>query len=150
MKDLDAPLSSYGLKNGSKIMMIGDNVFAFDKRPIPQPKTSVPEPVVEFTEEQKMIMALNELKTHLIDKILPKLDLLHETVGNPSKMTFKELEYLSREVGELLLRLLLKADDIQGGDLVRMERKAFVKEVQAHMDRADLLKQEVGKLKSKN
>ncbi|TPX55364.1 hypothetical protein PhCBS80983_g05379 [Powellomyces hirtus] len=44
MKDLTAPLSSYGIRTGSKIMMIGDNASAPLQPPQPQPtKRSRPE-----------------------------------------------------------------------------------------------------------
>ncbi|KAI8904170.1 hypothetical protein DFJ77DRAFT_480862 [Powellomyces hirtus] len=44
MKDLTAPLSSYGIRTGSKIMMIGDNASAPVQPPQPQPtKRSRPE-----------------------------------------------------------------------------------------------------------
>ena len=115
MKDVTATLGSYGIKNDSKIMMLGDRHAKFPTSPY---STSSSEQVTSISKEQEQLDLLSEYENHVSLTLIPKLNHLKTELAN-SKSTFKELSFLSRQVGELLLQTQLKVDGVISKDEVR-------------------------------
>lgn len=63
------------------------------------------------TKQQELIEKLDEYKTHVDEQLVPKLESLRVEVDNP-EATFKTLNYMVKEIGELLLQTQLKVDGV--------------------------------------
>lgn len=115
-------LGSYGIKTGSKIMMLGDRIAKFPGGS-PYGNTSPtfasshstaaagsPRSVAKSKEEQQLDL-LEGYEEHVRRELVPKLDHLKAELQRPASV-FKDVSYLSREVGELLLQTQLKVDSV--------------------------------------
>ena len=116
MKDVNASLATYGIKNGSKIMMLGDRVAKFDS-----PTYKSPDPEVSVkTRQQEQLDLLDSLHYHVSSTLLPKLEHLKSELDVPHS-TYKQVSFLAREVGELLLQTQLKVDGVMSDDEVDLD-----------------------------
>ncbi|KAJ3115696.1 BAG molecular chaperone regulator 1 [Phlyctochytrium bullatum] len=138
MKDMNATLATYGLKSGSKIMMIGEK---------------------PLTPEEASLKKLEEIMSHVHGTIVPLIEEYSSKAtlfigaaatggvdGGDDVPTEKQVKFEHSRVGELLLQALLKIDGVnvpEGNDVVRLKRKECVREVNALLDRADGIKERV-------
>ncbi|KAH8108039.1 hypothetical protein BXZ70DRAFT_913858 [Cristinia sonorae] len=159
MKDDNAPISSYGIRENSTIAIIGTGETLTPSSKIPSAASSQ-KPAAPRTEET----TITQIRTEM-DKVRcnlqPDVDTFLESLSVSSKPTptssaqvpqsgasrqpkqllkFGELEHEHTRLGELLLQSLLRLDAIQSEgewEQARKERKGAVKEVQALLDRLD-------------
>ena len=128
MKDLHATLGSYGIKTGSKIMMLGDRIAKFPGgspygNASPTVATS-PSTAAAKSKEEQQIELLEGYEDHVKRELVPKLDHLKAELQRPASV-FKDVSYLSREVGELLLQTQLKVDSVVSDDEVTLYSISF-------------------------
>ncbi|KAJ7902000.1 hypothetical protein B0H14DRAFT_2669446 [Mycena olivaceomarginata] len=128
MKDDNAPISAYHIRNSSTIAVVEIGAPPQPQQaPKQPPKTAAP-----VRSEQAIISTIQSELANVREQLSPAVDhLLASAAGEP-----KEHIRLS----ELLLQSLLRLDAIQTDgewDAARRERKAAVKEVQALLDRLD-------------
>lgn len=124
MKDLNAPLSMYNLRQNSRVMMIGD--------------FSETEQLTKPSIEVGLLQKLKEYK-NLASTIIPKVKQLELAIDEGA--ITKEIDYLSKEISEHLLQLLLKVDGVVSDvEIVRQERKDVVKYINKYLDQVDSLK----------
>lgn len=139
-------MSSYGLKPGSKLTLIGTAAPLPTAREAAASKPSIPR-----TQEGMLITIKSELD-NVHQKITPGLQTFLNTLASPSdpslppvepRMVNPSAEDLKQEharIGELLLQSLLRLDAItpeSEWEEARKARKAAVKEVQADLDALD-------------
>ncbi|ORY52580.1 hypothetical protein BCR33DRAFT_693735 [Rhizoclosmatium globosum] len=163
MKDTSAALQHYGIKNGSKIMMLGDAA------PIPQPApTSTPlaasssnasanasaQSLHTMTPEELALHKLAEIETTLTQTTTPLVEsyisLALEYTTTPisaiDPVQSKKLKDSHARVSELILQVLLKVDGVkvpEGDELVRGKRKEAVKRCNGYLDTVDGWKEKV-------
>jgi hypothetical protein len=119
MKDLNRSLASYGLKQGSKVMMLASKS---------QGAETVGKSLISETEV--MVRQLREIKRKLEEDVAGKVEDLRDLLSDQSS-TWKLLNTRQLEVSELLLQGLLKVDKfVVDDDVVRTERKNVVRYVQ--------------------
>lgn len=155
MKDDNAPISSYGIKAGSTIAIIGggDNasLHAPSKSKIASSSKASQPPTEESTisvirsEMDKVRQSLEpDVKLFLVnlsspdEKLAPKPPINAQTKA-PSDSSM-DLHHEHARLGELLLQSLLRLDAINAEgewEQARKDRKAAVKEVQGLLDRLD-------------
>ncbi|KAJ3245741.1 hypothetical protein HDU77_009263 [Chytriomyces hyalinus] len=158
MKDLNASLIHYGIKSGSKIMMMGDNApTPTGPRPTATPKPSTP----PMRPEQTAIHKLSEIDASLATTIMPLVEeytnsataytLQTAESSNGTHITAKKLKDGHARVSELILQTLLKVDEVLVGenDELRMRRKDAVRRCNALLDRVDAAKESVKAFDSK-
>ncbi|KAJ3402907.1 hypothetical protein HDU80_004649 [Chytriomyces hyalinus] len=156
MKDLNASLIHYGIKSGSKIMMMGDNApTPTGPRPTAVPKPSTP----PMTPEQTAIHKLSEIDASLAKTIMPLVEeytnsataYASQESSNDTHISAKKLKDGHARVSELILQTLLKVDEVLVGenDELRMRRKDAVRRCNALLDRVDAAKESVKAFDSK-
>ncbi|KAJ3162430.1 hypothetical protein HDU86_004911 [Geranomyces michiganensis] len=148
MKDLQAPLSSYGIKSGSKIMMLGTLPPA---PPASQSSSRQSTPEQDTSEEGIMRIIenhLNQARSTALPLAEEYLDeaarYLQSTPAGPSPP--KQLRDMHAKAAEILLQRLLKLDSVvcqPEYDRARAKRKAAVRFIQAELDRLDAMKEKV-------
>ena len=141
MKDYTASLKSYGIKDGSSLMLLSTPTESLPKPP------TVEEVVKEQTPLEKAMQSLSQIEKSLID-LDTKFSILKNSIRNPTMTPIQKIDYQARELQELLMKLLLKLDAVQfDDDGVRSLRKDIVKRVQLKLNESDELKIQVGMLK---
>ncbi|KAJ3235212.1 hypothetical protein HDU81_000731 [Chytriomyces hyalinus] len=150
MKDLNASLIHYGIKSGSKIMMMGDNA----PTPTGPRLTAIPKPSTPpMTPEQLAIHKLSEIDASLGTTIMPLVEeytnsataYTSQDSSNDTHITPKKLKDGHARVSELILQTLLKVDEVLVGenDDLRKRRKDAVRRCNALLDRVDASKESV-------
>ncbi|ORX89178.1 hypothetical protein K493DRAFT_234379 [Basidiobolus meristosporus CBS 931.73] len=146
MKDDTATLASYGLRMGSKIMLIGS-----------KPEDIPPNP--GSTEESQLISRIQQLleKTHR--EIFPQLDEFElevaRFVSHQASHEIKErgkLQNLRNYLNEQLMQALFALDGVVSSsefESVRDARRAAVKETQMALDRLDSIGAKLGDFKER-
>ncbi|PVG00412.1 hypothetical protein CPB86DRAFT_773843 [Serendipita vermifera] len=143
LKNNIATLSSYGLKPGSKLTLIGSATAPPTARDAAaSAKASLPR-----TQEGVLITIKTELE-NVHQKIAPSLDAFINTVSPQGaqeprsvESNMEDLQQEHTRLGELLLQSLLRLDAItpeSDWEDARAARKAAVKEVQADLDKLDV------------
>ncbi|KAF8555290.1 hypothetical protein OG21DRAFT_1411020 [Imleria badia] len=143
MKEDNAPLSTYKLKENSTIALIGGHTLAPETSPaFPSPKA--PTSTTPQTEESTILAIRAELE-RVRETLLPDVDAfvqalaLSESESGPAESTPTPLDHT--RLSELLLQSLLRLDalHVSGADWpeARVQRKAAVREVQGVLDRLD-------------
>ncbi|KNC95930.1 hypothetical protein, variant [Spizellomyces punctatus DAOM BR117] len=162
MKDPAASLSDYGIRQGSKIMMIGDKTLppepshpsrTRNQQPRQQPTRDTSAPVdTKASEEASLI---DRLESHLADTRNTVLPIVEDYTDKASRYIDeaippsdppKSLRDLYAKASELLLQSLLKLDGVTcppDFENARAKRKEAVRFVQSHLDRIDGLKERV-------
>lgn len=136
MKDDNAPISAYQLRQSSTIAVV--EIGPPPSQPLQQPPKPPPKqkPVAPVRTEQAVISTIHtELATVRAD-LSPAVD--HLLASAAGHQTPKPKEHI--RLSELLLQCLLRLDAITTDgewETARKERKAAVKEVQALLDRLD-------------
>ncbi|KAH7108551.1 hypothetical protein BKA62DRAFT_682590 [Auriculariales sp. MPI-PUGE-AT-0066] len=126
MKDENAPISVYGIRNRSTIAVVG-------KKDAPTAAAAPAEKPTEASTIQRIQTELQAVRTTLV----PPLDaFLESATSRAPAATAAE----HKRLDELLLQCLLKLDAISPDGTwedARRERKVAVREVQSHLDRLD-------------
>ncbi|KAI9351424.1 hypothetical protein BDR26DRAFT_929874 [Obelidium mucronatum] len=163
MKDHSASLQHYGIKNGSKIMMLGDVETrpSVTKQaptgPIPSGPTGSSSSIHTMTPEEAALHKLSEIDATLTSQTIPLVEeymttAIDYTSQLPSETTSldavqkKKVKDAHARVSELILQVLLKVDGVkvpEGDEVVRMRRKECVKKCNALLDRVDSMKEKV-------
>ncbi|KAJ3157711.1 hypothetical protein HDU89_000088 [Geranomyces variabilis] len=157
MKDLKAPLSSYGIKSGSKIMMLGSLPPVPPPAPASQPSSRQATP--EDTSEDGLCRTIETHLTQVREIALPLaaeyLDeaarYLESDPAGPSPP--KQLRDMHAKAAEVLLQRLLKLDGVvcqPEFDRARAKRKEAVKFIQGELDRLDAMKGKVNAASTKS
>jgi hypothetical protein len=115
-------LAEYGIKDRSKLIVMGQEMVS-----------------KEESELEKLFVELEQL--------MLKYDNLERLVATHGD-AFKKVDYMYRELNELLLQLLLKVDNIQGDESIRQKRKDLVTSINQYLDRLDTLKPKLVKWKA--
>ncbi|KAI0790748.1 hypothetical protein C8Q75DRAFT_760479 [Abortiporus biennis] len=159
MKDDHAPISSYGIKENSKIAIIGGGDNALNEpskaRKIPT-HSATPQRRTEESTITQIRTEVDKVRRTLlpdVDTFLSSLSSSGPSSATPSQPTSKPKEVKSdgrpqmsetdqehARLGELLLQSLLRLDAINAEgewEEARKERKGAVREVQALLDRLD-------------
>ncbi|KIJ49468.1 hypothetical protein M422DRAFT_777418 [Sphaerobolus stellatus SS14] len=134
MRDDNLPLSSYGIRDGSAIHMIGSAELPPSRKAPPPPKETPQRPT-----ELDLIKKVQDEVNLVHLTLLPDLNTLLNELASLSPPT-KELEREHLRLGELLLQTLLRLDGLlpEGGwEEARSKRKDAVREVQGYLDRLD-------------
>ena len=144
MKDYLAYLKSFNIKDGSNLLMMAEPLRT-------EPSTTAADEIEDElplkTELESAIDSLKELDQELASFDI-KFKMLENALRNPSMTPIQTIDYQSRELGELLMKLLLKIDKIVIEDQeFRLKRRDLVKRVQSKLDESDGLKERVMKLK---
>ncbi|KAJ3067295.1 hypothetical protein HDU98_009517 [Podochytrium sp. JEL0797] len=147
MKDMNASLIHYGIKNGSKIMMMGDTA------PPPRAPTSLPstpsEQLHTTTPEDLALTTLQTATATLTTTILPLIDQYialadqHTSSDSLDASRSKHLRQEHARMSELVLQVLLKVDAVkapEGDEVVRMRRKEAVRECNRLLEKVDAVK----------
>ncbi|KAJ3188172.1 hypothetical protein HDU85_005322 [Gaertneriomyces sp. JEL0708] len=161
MKDLKSSLWSHGVRNGSKLMMLGDQKSRVDPtRRSRSPRSSAkdtgtatsPTPDGPDSEESLIIHRLDKLVEGARNTILPMVDDYcregEEFIENvqPAMEIPKRLRDLYAKVSELLLQSLLKVDGVvlpPQGENARLKRRSCVKLIQSELDKIDKLRDRI-------
>lgn len=120
------PVSSYGLKNKSSIVVVGG----------PEQVSTAPERKTEKHVITQIESELDKVRTGL----LPSVDKLLDSLSDRAITPGDSLDQEHARLGELLLQSLLRLDAIHAEsewEQARKDRKAGVREVQALLDRLD-------------
>ena len=142
MKDCESLLVNYGIKNGSLLMMMQEPTVSNVPK-VANDSIEVPKP----SPTQLAIQQLQELEKDL-GSTATKFQLLENSLRNPKLTPIQKIDYQSRELSEILMKILLRIDNIQSDDaVVRTNRKDLVKRVQHELERSDELKSRVQLLK---
>ena len=119
MKDLSLPLSQYGLKSGSKVLMLAD------------------QSIIKKSPEELELEKLQKIVHHVQTELAPMVqDYLHEKEKQESLE--KQIKKLQLKVSELLLQSLLKIDGIASvSEEMRSKRKEAVHYIQSLLNKLD-------------
>lgn len=128
MKELSHPLSKYGLKQNSKVMMLGDN----ENLPR-QPSTD---------KVGEAMRKLEEIRRFTRTDLLPSVDLYLAAAFPESAEEKKRLKDMQMRVSEALLQQMLKIDAMATVDdgNVRTLRKEVVRWLNELLEKVDLKK----------
>ncbi|PFH53849.1 hypothetical protein AMATHDRAFT_126788, partial [Amanita thiersii Skay4041] len=130
MKDDNAPISAYHLKQNSIISIIPHSPLS---EPQPTHKFQSPLPLTE----QSVISLIHAELTKVRSDVTPDVEAFLDSHGRDQAI-HQHKEHT--RLGELLLQSLIRLDGITTDgewDQARRERKAAVREVQALLDRLD-------------
>ncbi|TPX71454.1 hypothetical protein SpCBS45565_g01186 [Spizellomyces sp. 'palustris'] len=162
MKDPAASLFDYGIRQGSKIMMIGDKTLppkpshpssAHSQQPRQPPTRDTSAPADTKTSEEESL--IERLESHIADTRNTVLPIVEDYTDQASRYIDeatppndppKYLRDLYAKASELLLQSLLKLDGVTcppDFENARAKRKEAVRFVQSHLDRIDGLKERV-------
>ncbi|KAJ3416431.1 hypothetical protein HDV05_001589 [Chytridiales sp. JEL 0842] len=171
MKDLNATMTHYGIKTGTKILVVGE---ASGPRPPPpstsrstptsnQHPTAPPRSTSTQTPTQKCLSTLSTHLTTIKSTIAPFLDTYHTTstlllstppphsaLTDSQKRDLETMRKLHAQIGELVLQVLMKVDGVvleEGTEeergVVRERRKGVVKELNGILEGVDGVKERV-------
>ncbi|KAI8610801.1 hypothetical protein BC830DRAFT_711282 [Chytriomyces sp. MP71] len=157
MRDPSASLSHYGLKDGSKIMMMGDaGPTPTGPRPTALPKPSTPPQTPESLAQQKLSDAEMTLTSTLLPEIVAyeaaALAYTQDPAQSHDVSTAKKLRDIHARLGEAVLQTLLKVDGVvvpDGQDEIRARRKEAVKRCNGMLDRLDGTKESIREFESR-
>ncbi|KAG9099239.1 hypothetical protein FS749_001746 [Ceratobasidium sp. UAMH 11750] len=164
MKDDNAPITSYGIRPGSTVALVGGDTQppraappapAPVQRPVspPKPPQAAPAPApppqapsINMTSvggpEAASIMKIQSEWDSFRTKLLPDVQSFLQVLANPPKdrPSPEELKMSHKKFAELLLQALLRFDAFQPEgewNKAREVRKGAVKEVQGMLDKLD-------------
>ncbi|KAJ3113422.1 hypothetical protein HK100_001994 [Physocladia obscura] len=170
MKDFHANLQHYGIKNGSKIMMMGDtasipnpsnNNNGFISTATPSKSSSEPlarqsphntaTHALEILEKKANTTTLALVETYMSSVLeytssVSSTGVSDSTDQNAAATTSKKIKDAHARVSELILQDLLKVDAVaipEGDDEARGMRKRIVKTLNGMLDRVDGFKERV-------
>jgi len=153
MKDDNAPLSAYGIRENSLIVIIGGSSEPSPQAPYSSQHTNdaahqyhskhAPQHKTEASTVNQIKSELDQVRTTL----WPSVDTLLSHISPPPQHSIEQqkpsahaLDQEHKRLSELLLQSLLRLDAITadgGWEEARRERKGAVKEVQGLLDRLD-------------
>jgi len=151
----DALATSLGLRHEANIAMEGSTLEPLPTRtlhtmnvptfPLHSPAPPTP-PVPQLSPAELAMKKLDAIFQNTETVILPLLEALevnvrqHGLLSSTDVDTVKARQMLNKShahVSELILQQLLHVDGVEGGDVVRGERRKMVKRLQSYLERAD-------------
>lgn len=128
MKDDNAPISTYKIRQNSVIVVLVASPEAISKQ---KPETASEQSTISLIQSE--IASFRQDLSPSVVQFLAEVENTRQSLSAPQRQEYTKL-------GELMLQRLLRLDAIPADgewDVARKERKTAVKEIQSLLDRLD-------------